>query len=65
MGAFNSAGSLGFALGPLVGGKVVDALGESRDGYTAAFAVAGGAELCCVAITLLVLLRLVRTGRTT
>jgi MFS family permease len=65
MGAFNAAGSLGFVLGPLVGGAVVDAVGENPAGFAAAFAVAGASELVCVAATLPLLLRLARAGRTT
>jgi MFS family permease len=65
MGAFHAAGSLGFILGPLVGGAVVQVAGEGASGYAAAFAVAGASELACVAFTLPALLRLVRAGRTT
>lgn len=65
MGAFNAAGSLGFILGPLVGGAVVHALGGGDRGYGVAFAVAGVSELLCVALALPLLLRLVRAGRTT
>lgn len=65
MGAFNAAGSLGFILGPLVGGAVVHAGRESEGAFRAAFAVAGASELVCVVFTLPLLLRLVRAGRTT
>lgn len=47
--AFNAAGSLGFLLGPIVCGATVDAFTDLRDGYAAAFVVAGIAELLCVA----------------
>ncbi len=47
--AFNAAGSLGFLLGPIVCGATVDAFTNLRDGYAAAFVVAGLAELLCVA----------------
>jgi MFS family permease len=40
MGGFNFAGSLGFALGPLLG-----AWAQGRGGFTAAFAVAGALEI--------------------
>ncbi|MCC6783061.1 MAG: MFS transporter [Planctomycetes bacterium] len=72
LGAFNAAGSLGFVLGPLTGGAVSSAVataggGDSASwalGYASAFAVAGAAELLCVAITLPGLRRLVAAGRT-
>jgi MFS family permease len=66
IGAFNAAGSLGFILGPLAGGLVSESVASTSGwhaGYTAAFAVAGASELVCVAVTLPVLLRLVREGR--
>ncbi len=65
MGAFNAAGSLGFACGPLVGAGVADCWGVEDGGYQAAFVVAGSTEVLCVAVALPVLLRLVRSGRTT
>ena len=65
MGAFNAAGSLGFIIGPLVGGAIVDAVGETAAGYGAAFATAGASELLCVAFALPLLTRLVAAGRTT
>lgn len=67
LGAFNTAGSLGFILGPLCGGIVSETVRASQGaaaGYQAAFAVAGIAELSCVAATLPILLRLRREGRT-
>ncbi|MCA8956666.1 MAG: MFS transporter, partial [Planctomycetes bacterium] len=68
LGAFNACGSLGFVVGPLVGGAVsqwVGAWSGVRNGYAAAFGVAGVAEVVCVVLTLPVLRRLVREGRTT
>ncbi|MEY4672636.1 MAG: hypothetical protein RL148_420 [Planctomycetota bacterium] len=50
--AFNAAGSLGFLLGPIVCGATVDAFTDLRSGYTAAFVVAGAAELLCVVFLL-------------
>jgi MFS transporter, DHA1 family, tetracycline resistance protein len=47
MGAFNLAGSLGFAVGPLVG-----AWAQARWGYGGAFVVAGALEVVAVALAL-------------
>lgn len=68
LGGFNAAGSLGFVLGPLVGGAVssfVAARADWETGYATAFAVAGAAEIACVIVTLPALRRLRRAGRTT
>ncbi len=68
LGGFNAAGSLGFVLGPLVGGgvsQVVGAATSAQTGYASAFAVAGFAEVACVAATLPALRRLRAAGRTT
>ena len=68
LGAFNTAGSLGFILGPVCGGLVSDAVRVSHGmaaGYQAAFAVAGISEILCIAAALPILLRLRRAGRTT
>jgi MFS family permease len=68
LGAFNTAGSLGFILGPVCGGLVSETIRATHGmaaGYQAAFAVAGLSELLCVALTLPILLRLRREGRTT
>jgi MFS family permease len=68
LGAFNTAGSLGFILGPLTGGfvsQVVSADHGAAAGYQAAFGVAGAAEILCVAVALPYLLRLRAEGRTT
>jgi MFS family permease len=68
LGAFNTAGSLGFILGPLTGGLVseqVRTVHGPAAGYQAAFAVAGGSVVLLVLLTLPTLLRLRRTGRTT
>ena len=67
LGAFNTAGSLGFILGPITGGLVTELVSASHGaatGYQAAFAVAGGAEVLCAMIALPLLLRLRRAGRT-
>jgi MFS family permease len=68
LGAFNTAGSLGFIFGPLTGGLVSEAVRASHGpaaGYQAAFGVAGGAEILCAAIALPFLLRLRARGLTT
>ncbi len=55
LAGFNAAGSLGFIVGPLVGGFVSESIGRGGDweaGYAAAFAVAGGSELLLVALAL-------------
>ena len=68
LGAFNAAGSLGFIVGPLVGGLISESVAATSSweaGYRAAFAVAGASEIVCVALALPFLLRLVRAGRTT
>lgn len=68
LGAFNTAGSLGFIFGPLCGGLISTGVGAEYGpaaGYQAAFAVAGASVILCVAVTLPFLLRLRRTGRTT
>ena len=68
LGAFNTAGSLGFILGPLTGGFVSDTVRASHGaaaGYQAAFGVAGVAEMLCVAVALPYLLRLRARGLTT
>jgi MFS family permease len=67
LGAFNTAGSLGFILGPITGGLVSQVVGASHGavvGYRAAFAVAGGAEILCALLALPFLLRLRAAGRT-
>lgn len=67
LGAFNTAGSLGFILGPITGGLVSQTIGASHGavvGYRAAFAVAGGAEILCALLALPFLLRLRAAGRT-
>jgi MFS family permease len=54
LGAFNAAGSLGFIVGPLVGGFVsqwVAAQSGWEAGYRAAFLVAGAAEVVLAAST--------------
>ena len=68
LGAFNTAGSLGFILGPLTGGLVSDLVRASHGpaaGYQAAFGVAGVAEILCAGLALPFLLRLRAAGRTT
>ncbi len=68
LGAFNTAGSLGFILGPLCGGLISEAVRVDHGpaaGYQAAFATAGVSVILCVVIALPFLLRLRRQGRTT
>jgi len=68
LGAFNTAGSLGFILGPITGGLVSQTVAASQGpavGYQAAFVVAGVAEIACAAVALPFLLRLRAAGRTT
>ncbi len=68
IGAFNTAGSLGFILGPLTGGLVSEAVRAHHGvaaGYQAAFGVAGSAEILCAVIALPFLLRLRARGLTT
>jgi len=67
LGAFNTAGSLGFILGPITGGLVSQTVSASHGnlaGYRAAFAVAGSAEILCALLALPFLLRLRAAGRT-
>ncbi len=68
LGAFNAAGSLGFIVGPAVGGFVSQSVASQAGwltGYRAAFGIAGVSEILCVALALPFLARLVREGRTT
>ena len=61
LSAFNAAGSLGFIVGPLVGGAISVWFGSDghwEEGYGMAFAVAGGSELILVAIALPLLYRM-------
>ena len=67
LGAFNTAGSLGFILGPVTGGLVSEAVRASHGaaaGYQTAFAVAGLTEILVVVAVLPFLLRLRAAGRT-
>jgi MFS family permease len=67
LGAFNTAGSLGFILGPITGGLVSQTISASHgavSGYRAAFLVAGGSEILCALLALPFLLRLRAAGRT-
>jgi len=64
LAGFNAAGSLGFIVGPLVGGAISEAIGRGGDwelGYATAFGVAGGSEILLVALALPLLWR--RTPR--
>lgn len=68
MGAFNAAGSLGFVLGPLVGGHLSESVAATHGwsaGYGAAFAAAGGTEvlLAVLAWPLLVRMRTATAGK--
>ena len=68
LGGFNAAGSLGFIVGPLVGGwttHVVAGRFDDETGYASAFVVAGAAEVLCVLFAWRLLKRLVASGRTT
>jgi MFS family permease len=61
MGAFNAAGSLGFVLGPLVGGHLSESVAAAHGwsaGYGAAFALAGGSEVALALIAWPLLLRM-------
>ncbi len=53
MGGFNLFGSLGFAIGPFVGGTIADLYG-----YRASFAVAGASEILIAILLLPLLLKL-------
>jgi MFS family permease len=68
LGAFNAAGSLGFVLGPVVGGAVSQGVAEALapdpdawlEGYRLAFVVAGASEILCVVLTLRWMLAIAR-----
>ncbi|MHC5065340.1 MAG: MFS transporter [Planctomycetota bacterium] len=67
LGGFNAAGSMGFILGPVVGGAVSQAVAAESDwqtGYSTAFLVAGLSQVVCVVLTWRGLRRLVSAGRT-
>jgi len=57
MGAFNFAGSLGFAVGPLVGGWAYQ-----RSGYGAAFLVSGTMEILLAVVAAVVVTRWMKRG---
>jgi MFS family permease len=66
LGAFNAAGSLGFIVGPLVGGAVsglVAADHGPRAGYQAAFLVAGATQVVLAALTFVPLWRFERAPK--
>jgi MFS family permease len=66
MGAFNAAGSLGFIVGPAVGGLVSQWVAGYYDwhtGYQAAFLVAGSAEILLALVAFPVLWRFERARR--
>ncbi len=66
LGAFNAAGSLGFIVGPIVGGLVSESVASSFGwpaGYRAAFLVAGAAEIVLAAATFGALRRFEATHR--
>ena len=69
MGAFNSAGSLGFFAGPLLGGAVVHFMLASGspliESYKMAFIAGGAISILCTLISIPFLIQLVREGRTT
>lgn len=63
MGGFNSFGSVGFLLGPFLGGAITQWVGQAYTplvGYRAAFMTAGSCVLICVLITLPMLIRVDR-----
>lgn len=62
---FNAAGSLGFLLGPLIGGAVVHLASPicgATVAYQVTFVLAGGTQVIISAMTLFMLLRLRREG---
>lgn len=61
---FNAAGSLGFMLGPLIGGAICQFLGTDVTGYRTALLAIGTTQLLCVAATLPFLHRLARVRST-
>ncbi len=69
MGAFNSAGSLGFFAGPLLGGGIVQFMlstgAPAAEAYKMAFIAGGGVSIITTLIAIPFLIRLVRAGRTT
>jgi MFS family permease len=65
LGAFNAAGSLGFIVGPLVGGWVSQSVAASSgwlEGYRAAFLVAGLSEVLLAVVAFPLLLRWERSA---
>ncbi len=60
LAAFNGAGSLGFLLGPLACGAILDLAPDAGTGFALAFGTAGLAEVLCV---LLLVLGARRKGR--
>ncbi len=69
MGAFNSAGSLGFFAGPLLGGGIVQLMlskgSPASEAYKMAFIGGGSVSILTTLIAIPFLIRLVRAGRTT
>ena len=69
MGAFNSAGSLGFFIGPLLGGAIVQiAIGGGTppvEAYPLAFIAGGAVSVLTTLIATPFLIKLVKAGRTT
>ena len=66
MGSYNASGSLGFLLGPLFFGAIVQFSASSwgwPSAYRMAFVSAGLCELLCVALMAPLLFRLIRDGR--
>jgi len=63
---YNVAGSLGFAVGPLLGGGMfagLDALTETLPAYQWTFIISGSFEVLCALISLPFLIKLVRSGK--
>jgi MFS family permease len=52
MGAFNSFGSIGFAIGPFIGGVISDTFG-----YAASFITAGLSEILCALLAIPIIVR--------
>lgn len=63
---YNVAGSLGFVVGPLLGGGIfagLNALTETLPAYQWTFIVSGSFEVLCALISLPFLIKLVRSGK--
>jgi MFS family permease len=66
-GVFNALGSVGFLLGPVFGGAIVQYganHGQTLTAFRATFIATGAVEVLCAAATIPLLLRLIRARRT-